>query len=89
MGVGQGEKRKESEGQSAEITDSASSLDPVVTLVMGLFAPPAVTNNRIAETLRTASNDQFRTSLCPVEGWVAMIPRTWDKQNRTTGRLSR
>jgi len=68
MGIGLGEKWKESKGQSAEMADAAANLDPVVILVMGLLATAAVADNRIAQALRTAANDLFRTRHCPVEG---------------------
>jgi hypothetical protein len=64
------------------MADAAANLDPVVTLVMSLFLPPAVTDDRIAQTLRTAAEDLFGTSRRPVEGWLAMIPGKWDKENR-------
>jgi len=73
MGIRPGEKREEGEGQSAGKADAAANLDPVVTLVMSLFLPPAVTDDRIAQTLRTAAEDLFGISRRPVEGWLAMI----------------
>jgi hypothetical protein len=85
MGVGQRENGKESEGQFAEVTDTAPNLDPVVSLVMSLFTPPAVPDDRIAQALRTASNDLLGTSCCPVAAWLEMVRRKWDKENRTAG----
>ena len=49
---------------------------------MRLFAPPAVADNRITQALRTTADDLFRT-IRPVESWLAMIRRKWDKGNRT------
>jgi hypothetical protein len=49
---------------------------------MRLFAPPAVADNRITQALRTAAEDLFCT-IRPVESWLAMIRRKWDKGNRT------
>jgi len=89
MGIGQGENGKESEGYFAPLAEAAASLDPVVTLVMSLFAPTAMADDRIALTLRTEANDRFGTSRRPVKGWVAIVPRKWDKQNRIARRLSR
>ena len=45
MGVGRREPREKSEGQSAKVADATAYLDPVVTLVMRLFAPSAVTDD--------------------------------------------
>jgi len=73
MGMGQGETRKEGEGQPAQFADAAVNLDPVVTLVMRLFAPPAMTDYRIAQTLRTAAKNQLCAGRRPVQDRVAMI----------------
>ena len=83
MGVGQRENGKESKGQFAEVTDTAPNLYPVVTLVMSLLAAPAMPDDRIAQALRTAANDLFRTAHGPVKGQVAMVHGKWDKENRT------
>jgi hypothetical protein len=86
MGVGQGENRKESEGFSAPRAAAATNPNPVVTLVMSLFAPSAMADDRIAQTLRTETNDLFDTSRRPVKVWVAIVSRKWDKQNRIAWR---
>ena len=57
-------------------------LDPVVSAVMRLLAPPAMTNDRIAQTEETPAKERFRTP-CPVEARLAMVRRKWDKGNRT------
>ena len=49
---------------------------------MRLLAPPAVTDDRIAQTEGTAAKDRFRTT-CPVEARLAMVRRKWDKGDRT------
>jgi hypothetical protein len=89
VGVGQGENGKESEGCFASRAAAAASVNPVVTLVMSLFPPSAVADDRIAQTLRTEANDLFPTSRRPVKVWVAIVPRKWDKENRIAWRLSR
>src|SRR2546427_4858420 len=83
MGVGQGESGKESESLFAEFAEAAAVLDPVVTGVMRLLAPPAMTVDRIPQTEGTPAKDLFRTSHCPVEARLAMIRRKWNKGNRT------
>jgi hypothetical protein len=62
--------------------EPAPVLDPVVTVVMRLLAPPAMTDDRIAQTEGTPAKDRFRTS-CPVEARLAMVRREWDKGDRT------
>ena len=89
VAIGQGENGKKSEGFFAPRAEAAASLNPVVTLVMSLFAPSAMADDRIAQTLRTEANDLFATSRRPVKGWVAIVPRKWDKKNRIAWRLSR
>jgi len=49
---------------------------------MRLLAPPAMTDDRVAQTEGTPAQDRFRTS-CPVEARLAMAPRKWDKRDRT------
>src|SRR6266436_5463268 len=55
---------------------------------MSLFPPSAMSDDRIAQTLRTEANDLFATSHRPVKVWVAIVPRKWDKENRIAWRLS-
>jgi len=83
MGIGQGESGKETESMFAETAEPAVVLDPVVTVVMRLFAPPAMADDRIAPTEGTPANDRFSTGRRPVEAWLAMLWRKWDKGNRT------
>jgi hypothetical protein len=66
----------------AEFAEPAAVLDPVVTIVMRLLVPRAMTDDRIAQTEGTPAKDRLRTS-CPVEARLAMIRRKWDKGNRT------
>jgi hypothetical protein len=89
MSIGQGKNGEESEGFFAPRAEATASLNPVVALVMSLFAPSAMADDRIAQTLRTAANDLFVASRCPVKARVAIVPRKWDKQNRIAWRLSR
>ena len=77
MGIRQGESGKETESMFAEFAEPAAVLDPVVTVIMRLLAPPAMTDDRIAQTEGTPAKDRFRTSR-PVEARLAMIRRKWD-----------
>ena len=49
---------------------------------MRLLAPPAMTDDRIAQTEETPAKERFRTG-CPVEARLAMVRRKWDKGNST------
>jgi len=72
----------------AEFAEPAMVLDPVVTVVMRLLAPPAMADDRITQTERTPARDRFRITRREVETRLAIIRRKWDKDNRTAGRLS-
>lgn len=87
MGIRQGKSGKETESMLAEFAEPAAVLDPVVTVVMRLLAPPAMTDDRITQTQGTPAKDRFRNRR-PVESQLAMIRRKWDKGNRTAWRLS-
>src|SRR5262249_51209851 len=82
-GIRQGENGKAGEGQMAGPTHASANFDPIVSLVMSLLAPPAVRNNRIAQTPRTTARDRFLAAGSPVQIWVARITAKWDKNNRT------
>ena len=53
MSVRKREQRKEGEGRPASGTAAAMDPDPVVMLIVSLFAAPAMTDNRISFTNRT------------------------------------
>jgi hypothetical protein len=50
MGVGEGENGEERDSQFAELAETTAVPDPVVTVVMCLFVPPAVTDDRTHQT---------------------------------------
>jgi len=83
MGIWQGESRQKTESMFADFAEPAAVLDPVVTVVMRLLAPPAMTNDRISQTDRTPGKDPFPTSRRPVEARLAMVRRKWDNGDRT------
>jgi len=66
----------------ADFAEPAAVLDPVVTVVMRLLAPPAMANDRIPQTQGTPGKDPFPTSR-PVKARLAMIRRKWDNGDRT------
>jgi hypothetical protein len=83
MSIRRRENGKEGKGQVARSTDTSANFNPVVSFIMSLFAPPAVPDNRIVQTLRTTAKDLFLAGGSPVENWVARIHTKWDKENRT------
>jgi hypothetical protein len=50
MGIRKGESGKETESMFAQFAKPAVVLDPVVTVVMRLLAPPAMADDRIMQT---------------------------------------
>ena len=81
LGIRKGESGKETESVFAEFAEPAAVRDPVVTVVMRLLAPPAMANDRIAQTQGTTAKDPFSTSR-PVEARLAMVGRKWDNGDR-------
>jgi hypothetical protein len=81
LGIRKGESGKETESVFAEFAEPAAVLDPVVTVVMRLLAPPAMANDRIDQTQGTPAKDRFSTSR-PVEARLAMVRRKWDNGDR-------
>jgi len=81
LGIRKGESGKETESVFAEFAEPAAVRDPVVTVVMRLLAPPAMANDRIAQTQGTTAKDPFSTSR-PVEARLAMVGRKWDNADR-------
>jgi len=82
LGIRKGESGKETESVFAEFAEPAAVRDPVVTVVMRLLAPPAMTDDRVAQTEGTPAEDRFRTSRCPVEARLAMVRPKWDNGDR-------
>ena len=50
MGIGQGESGKETESSLAELAAAAAVVDPIVSVIMCLFAAPAMADDRINQT---------------------------------------
>jgi hypothetical protein len=89
LGIGQREGWEEANGHATVLALTAAVADTVVTAVMRLFGSPAEALHRIVLTRRTARKDLTRTGR-PIKAALAIIPRTWDKRNRScfTGSLA-
>src|SRR5262249_56550644 len=85
MGIRQGESGKETESMFAEFTEPAAVLDPIVTVIMRLLAPPAMADDRIAQTEGAPAKDRFPSRRLPVKTRLAIMRRKWDKDNPTAG----
>ena len=53
--IRQREARRQREYRAAEISDPATNLDPVVVLIVSLFTPPVMPNNRIPRANRAGT----------------------------------
>jgi hypothetical protein len=58
--------------------------NPVVMLVVGLLAAPAVTNDRISFAHRASAYDDLVAAVCPAGGKLAQRDGDWDKEDRTS-----
>ena len=84
MRVGQRESREKTGSYFTKLAEETVVLDPIMSVVMRLFAPPSVADQRIVKTSPAAAQDLFSTS-SPVESWLAIIRRKWDNLNRISG----
>ena len=87
MGVRQGEGWQETKNYAAQRTDAAAVPDPIVTLIMGLLASPAMADDRIEQAKRTPAKNHSCTGR-PVKSGLAMVGKKWDNVDRTVARLS-
>jgi hypothetical protein len=79
MTIGWRQQRKKREGLSAKRAEATTNPDPVVSFVMGLFAPSAMADDRVARTLRTLPGKVLRADHSPILFRVASLEAVWDK----------
>lgn len=87
MAVRGRERRQEGECLPAQVTNAAPDPDPIMMLVMRLFAAAAMADDGLLQTDRASAQDDFRTCLGPIGFEVVMRGRKWDKENRDDGGL--
>ena len=66
MAVGRRKRRQEGEGLAAAVAEAAANPNPIVVFIMSLFAPAAMTDDRILHTNRAAAQNDFRARLGPI-----------------------
>lgn len=76
MGIGERKSGQEGNRLAAKSADAAPNSDPVMVLVMSLFAPTAVTYDRILRANRAAANDYPCGSFRPFGLLLALRPGT-------------
>jgi len=82
MAVGWRELRQERERLVARLAPAASNPNPVMVLVVSLFAAAAVPDNRITLTTWAAPQDLLGEN-GPITFQLALLGGKWDKKNRS------
>ena len=83
MRVREREHRKEGKGHPAIGAATAPDPNPVVILVVGLLAAPAVTNDRIVFTERASAYHGLVAVLRPIGCNLVRRDGNWDKEDRS------
>ncbi|HLJ78126.1 MAG TPA: hypothetical protein VKT75_11970, partial [Acidobacteriaceae bacterium] len=83
MGVGRRKGRQEGERLAAPITKAAANPDPVMVLIVRLFAAATMTDDGILRANRAMAQDDLHAGLGPIGFEVELRRREWDKQNRS------
>ena len=66
MAVGRRQRRQEGERFAAAVAKTAANPDPIVVLIMSLFAPAPVTDDGILHANRAVAQNDFRARLGPI-----------------------
>jgi hypothetical protein len=66
MAVGRRKRRQEGERFAAAVAKSAANPDPIVVLIMSLFAPAPVTDDGILHADWATAQNDFRARLGPI-----------------------
>ena len=66
MAVGRRKRWQEGEGLAAAVAKTPANPDPIVVLVMSLFAPAPMTDDGILHANRAVTQNDFRTRLGPI-----------------------
>ena len=83
MAVGRRKGRQEGERLAAPITKAAANPDPIMALIVRLFAAAAMTDDGIPRANRAMAQDDLLAGLGPIGFEVELRRREWDKQNRS------
>ena len=87
MAVGWRELRQERERLVTRFAPAASNPNPVMVLVVSLFAAAAMPDNRITLTTGAAPQEDLLGENGPITFQLALIGGKWDKKNRSKWRL--
>jgi hypothetical protein len=87
VGIREGKRRQKGECLPTTPTVTATDLDPVVMLIVGLLAASPVARDRIALTNGTPPQDDVSTLFGPIRIELVRRGRKWDKKNRSSSGL--
>ena len=83
MAVGWRKGRQEGERLAAPVAKAAANPDPIMVLIVRLFAAAAMTDDGILSANRAMAQDDLHAGLGPIGFEVELRRREWDKQNRS------
>jgi hypothetical protein len=66
MGIGERKHGQEGDRLTASSAEAAPNFNPIMVFIMGLFAPTAMADDRIARANRATTNNYFCSSLRPI-----------------------
>jgi len=72
MAVGKRKHGQESNRLAARSADTAPNLNPVMVFIVSLFAPTAMTNDRIPTASRAPAKDYFHAGFRPIAFQLAL-----------------
>lgn len=72
MAVGRRKRRQEGERLTAADAKTAANPDPIVVLIMSLFATAPMTDDGILLANRAVAHDDFRTRIGPIRFEVVL-----------------
>jgi len=72
MAVGRRKWRQESEGFAAAVAKTAANPDPIVVLIVSLFAPVPMSDDRILHADWATAQNDFRPHLGPISFEVVL-----------------
>ena len=85
MAVRRRKRRQEGECLTAAVAKTAANSDPIVVLIMSLFAPAPMTDDGILHANRAAARNDSRARIGPIRFEVVLRGRKLDKQYRDRG----
>jgi hypothetical protein len=77
------ERRQEGERLATSLANAAANPDPIMVLVMRLFAAAAMTDDGVFGADRAPAQDDLCAGFGPIGFGIDLIGGKWDKENRT------